>query len=498
MPSVLRGSIVASAACAASLALAPAAGAWIYWGQEESGAGVGRAALDGTQVNSSFIPPDPSSVSAFTRGVGVDGSYIYWGANPANPGHPSTIGRAPLSGANPNYTFTGASGFAGVLGIGVFGSELYWTAADNDRSYIGQTASAGGQASQVIQSKFGATNPHSCGVASDGTYVYWANPDTASIGREKVATFGTPEPQEGQWIRLPSSPNEFVHPCGVAVDENYVYWGVKEITRNGVEEPGTTIGRARKSDGLEASDNFAGAGKTVTGVAIFGGALYTSNLGDGLRGHGTIGRASIGGGGGEPNFVTGLTRPFGVAVDAGGPGGPPLTPSPPPVSVPSLPPVLCPACGNPGASGSDVPADFSRVWTINPVFAPAPWSTPGYAVATSAKAAKGAAKGTVFNYILDKAATVTIVIMGTGPGKRVGRRCVAPSRRNLARRRCSRQITFATLRRLSAAGHNEVPFSGRTAGRALKPGAYKAVFISSAATGTATRSKSFAFRIVRR
>lgn len=86
------------------------------------------------------------------------------------------------------------------------------------------------------------------------------------------------------------------------------------------------------------------------------------------------------------------------------------------------------------------------MWGSNTTFAPASWVTPGYAVAKSARA-----KGTVFNYILDKARKVKILITGSAPGRRVGKRCLAPSPKNATRRRCSRLITYMTLTRLSSA-----------------------------------------------
>jgi hypothetical protein len=486
---------VALAICVGCLASAPAAGAWIYWGHEGYGVGIGRAGLDATQPNESFIPVAPG-VYAFMRGVAVDSNYVYWGQHGLNTKYgdsmpPPVIGRAPLSGAGPEYAFTAAAG-GGITSLGYFGSNVFWTAANTDTTEIGYTAASGGQGVHTVSSKFGAPNPKSCGVATDGEYVYWANPETASIGREKLSTFGTKEPSEGQWIQLSSSFNEFVHPCGVAVDGKYVYWGIKEITIKGVANRGTTIGRALKAEGGEATNTFAGGGNEVTGLAIDGAFLYTSNFGDGLPGHGSIGRASLAGGGGDANFVSGLTDPFGVAVDAGGPGAPP-----PSTSIGGyVPPLVvgCAGCGGGATGGSNVPADFSRVWTTNPVFAPAPWSTPGYAVAKTA----AAARGTIFNYIIDKPGTVTILITGSAPGKRIGRKCVAPTRRNAGKRACTRVVTYATLTRLSKAGHNETPFSGRIGGRALKPGRYKATFISKAATGTATRSSSLSFKLVAR
>jgi hypothetical protein len=53
-----------------------------------------------------------------------------------------------------------------------------------------------------------------------------------------------------------------------------------------------------------------------------------------------------------------------------------------------------------------------------------------------------------------------------------------------------------TLTRVSHAGHNQVPFSGRIRGKVLKPGTYTARFIATAATSTATKTKSFSFRVV--
>jgi hypothetical protein len=459
--------------------------------------GIGRAGLDATQTNESFIPVAPGTY-AFMRGVAVDSNYIYWGQHglntkPGDPMPPPVIGRAPLSGAGPEYSFTSASS-SGITSLGYFGSNVFWTSANVDTAEIGYTAAIGGQGVHTVSSKFGAPNPKSCGVASDGEYVYWANPETASIGREKLSTFGTKEPAEGQWIQLSSSFNEFVHPCGVAVDGKYVYWGIKEITIKGTATLGTTIGRALKAEAGEATNAFAGGGNKVTGLAIDGSFLYTSNFGDGLPGHGSIGRASIAGGGGDANFVAGLTDPFGVAVDAGGPGAPAAPPSTSTGGY--VPPliVVCSGCGGGPLGGSNIPADFSRVWTTNPVFAPAPWSTPGYAVAKSA----AAAKGTIFNYIIDKPGTVTILITASAPGKRIGRKCVAPTRRNAGKRPCTRVVKYATLTRLSKAGHNQTPFSGRIGGHALKPGRYKATFISKAATGTATKSSSLSFKVVTR
>jgi streptogramin lyase len=70
----------------------------IYWARLTTGA-IGRANLDGTDVNQSFI----TGTDSF--GVAVDADHIYW-AN-SNTG---TIGRANLDGTGANQSFiTGAA-----------------------------------------------------------------------------------------------------------------------------------------------------------------------------------------------------------------------------------------------------------------------------------------------------------------------------------------------------------------------------------------------------
>ncbi len=481
----------------AALALAPASEAWIYWGHFAYQTGVGRAALDGTQADEDFIAAPPGTY-AFARGVAADSSYLYWGTHgldstQARPFTPPRIGRSDLSGANQNQSFTASTGQS-LTSLGVSPSHLYWSSSNQDTGGIGRTPVIGGQQYQAFESKFGEPHPQPCGVATDGTYVYFANRTTSSIGRATLANYATAQQVvEGQWIQRPASAALSVHPCGVAVDAKYVFWGVYETSRNGVITPGATIGRALKSNGSGATDDFAGGGRRVTGLAIDGKFLYTSNWNDGVAGTGSIGRANLDASGWDADFVGGLNAPYGVAVEGGGPA--PAPPTPPPTGDYHDPlSVGCSGCGGGGgAAPSSVPPDFSRVWGSHKKFVPASWSTPLLAVAKGA----AAPKGTVFNYILDKPGTVKIAITQATKGRRAGKKCVPPSRRNAGKRPCRRTVTVVTLTRVSHAGVNHVPFSGRIRGKALKPGSYKAVFTALAQTGSATKTQSYGFRIAR-
>jgi hypothetical protein len=452
-----------------SLVSTAAVQAYIYWGQEQPyGQGVGRAGLDGSGADNGYIP-GPGGTYAFTRGVAADGTDVYWGNN--NPHSttgfaPPVIGRRDLAASSDNQAFTAVTGQT-ITSLALAGGYLYYTSNNQDTSEVGRTPAIGGQQFQSITSIFGEPNPHTCGVTADEKYVYWANRTTNSIGRAELANFGTAgQVVEGDWLPLPDPPGITSLPCGVAVDGTYVYWGIDNFVSSGTLQPGTTIGRAKKADGSEATNAFLGGGNEVTGLTIAGDFLYWSNLGGYVPGGGSIGRGNVSGSGWDGTFVSGLTAPYGVAVDSAGPAPAPAS-SPGPGFTPPTPlPVF-----KPGSGGEPVPTpkrpDFSHVWTKAPVFVPARWSTPVYA----ATSAQGPPEGTVFNFILNRAAKVTVAIQAKGGGK-----------------------ALFTLTRKAHKGLNHMPFSGRFKGKAMAPGSYRAVFTAHAGK-TVSKPGVFAFRI---
>ncbi len=466
-----------------TLFFAGAAQAYIYWAQEQYGQGIGRASLDGTGADSNYIPSGGGTY-AYTRGVAANGTDVFWGNNllGTSPEHsfaPAVVGRQHLADSSVNHTFTAATGQA-ITGMAVGGGYIYWTANNQDTSEVGRTPIVGGQQYQSITSVFGEPNPRTCGVAVDEKYVYFANRNTNSIGRAELANFATnSQVVEGDWLPLPDPPGKVSFPCGVAVDSTYVYWGINSVNNGGTPEPGTSIGRAAKSDGGGATNGFLGGGDYVSGLTLDGQFLYWSNTGGGLPGHGSIGRGNVDGSGFQGGLVEGLNVPFGVAVDAGGPAPPPpVTSSPPIINTHTLN-VSCGSCGSGHPGPPPKRPDFSRVWTNYAAFVPAGWSTPLIVGKPSPRprsrasraSASAAHEGTTFSYIVSRAATVTVAIKHKG-GK-----------------------TVATLIRFGKKGKNELPFSGRIKGAALPPGAYSAVF--SAKSGKKrSKASALAFRIL--
>ncbi|HUA73367.1 MAG TPA: hypothetical protein VL988_01255 [Solirubrobacteraceae bacterium] len=105
--------------------------------------------------------------------------------------------------------------------------------------------------------------------------------------------------------------------------------------------------------------------------------------------------------------------------------------------------------------------------------------------------------GTTFSFKLDRAARVTFAFTHAVAGRRVGKRCVAQTRRNRGKRRCARTIVAGTLVFSAHAGTNKVRFQGLISKRRkLKPGSYR-LLVSASDAGQRSRTATLGFTIVR-
>ena len=279
--------VLAAAFLLLGLALAPRAGASVYWGNAVGpvfgvpGTTIGRANNDGTGINPNFIG-GASTPSA----VAVDAAHVYW----LNDDDRS-IGRANLDGTGVNQRFlTGTN--AGTLAVD--GTHIYWAdVVTGDR--IGRANLDGTGVDQNFIT--GASLPS--GVAADRAHVYWSNSNTHTIGRANLD--GTGVDQSFIDVGL----NRL--PVGLAVDAAHLYWA--DIIAD-------TIGRAN-IDGTGVNPDFVPTGPFPFGMAIDSAHIYWTNQfpsPDGLSG-GTIGRANLDGTAVTQTFLAGLADPLGVAVD---------------------------------------------------------------------------------------------------------------------------------------------------------------------------------------
>jgi Divergent InlB B-repeat domain len=105
-------------------------------------------------------------------------------------------------------------------------------------------------------------------------------------------------------------------------------------------------------------------------------------------------------------------------------------------------------------------------------------------------------QGSAFLYTLSRASTATIVIERQTPGRTVGKRCVAQTKANARKKRCTITARVGTLTRRSKTGRNTIAFSGRIGRKALAPASYRATITARAGTGPTSKPRSVTFTIV--
>jgi hypothetical protein len=261
------------------VSLPASAGAYVYWANYNPGHGtaVGRANLDGTGANQSFIAAATDSV-----GLAVDGQHVYW-----TNAFAGTIGRANLDGTGVNQLFI--TGLVLPLGVAVDGQHVYWTDEGPSES-IGRANLDGSSPNNNFIT--GARNPGA--VVVDGQHIYWTNPSANTIGRANLD--GTSVDQS--FINLAGAAG----PSGVAVDGRHIYWTT--------ERPGF-VARANL-DGSGVDQGFIPTGDAVpAGLAVDAQHVYWAN-----EAVGTIGRANLDGSSPDPSFITGRFNVAAVAVDS--------------------------------------------------------------------------------------------------------------------------------------------------------------------------------------
>jgi trimeric autotransporter adhesin len=124
-------------------------------------------------------------------------------------------------------------------------------------------------------------------------------------------------------------------------------------------------------------------------------------------------------------------------------------------------------------------------------------ATPVDGNATAARARRRARRGTTLRLALSEAARVRFDVLRKSTGRRVGKRCVKPTRRNRGRKRCIRLTRRGTFRRSAPAGRSKVAFSGRIRRRALKRGHYALRATPTDAAGNTGTRRSLSITIVR-
>jgi hypothetical protein len=81
--------------------------------------------------------------------------------------------------------------------------------------------------------------------------------------------------------------------------------------------------------------------------------------------------------------------------------------------------------------------------------------------------------GTKISFSLTRAASVQVAFFSSRPGRRVKKKCAAPTRKNRHAKKCTRLLRVGTLSLTGHAGKNTIRFQGRISRtKRLKPGRY--------------------------
>ncbi len=301
-----------------------------------SAATIGQQPITDGSASQGYL--QPSGVGAVS-GVATDATYVYW-TDSLN----GTIGRARLDGtgtANPNFVPSPVSNpLNQPTGLVIHNGVMYW--ANTGGGSIGAASLPEPQADSdtavatnvstfiSADSDNGQLQPGSpTGVATDGTYIYWANnqglnvsaPNVNGIGRALISGNGAAG-VEVNWLNTDTT-NTFT-PTGVATDGTYIYWTSQASNGNA---PGA-IGRARLDGTGQTVANFvpatvdgtpsgAATSNNPQGLTVTTTHIYWANSG----GAGTIGGAELPAvesadataTNPNPSYITGAGTPQGVA-----------------------------------------------------------------------------------------------------------------------------------------------------------------------------------------
>jgi hypothetical protein len=263
------------------------ADAFVYW-TDSGDYSIGRASIDGSGANDNFINDLPG-----VCGLAADGEFLYWGNSRLG-----TIGRSTLDGTGINQSLI--SGGLGTCGVSATGSSLGWANLGDGKSFSTSSIGIGKRNGTSVQQNWivGPTDVNwALGTASyddgAGINLYWPNFDGS--------LWSTPfEAQAPQRIVPPSPSGDFQG--GIAVSDAGIFWinSVGQLLHSNLDGSGISV--------LVSEINGS-----PCGVAVDDTYLYWAEQDDG-----SIGRALLNGSSPDPNFIDlgEEDSPCWVAVDA--------------------------------------------------------------------------------------------------------------------------------------------------------------------------------------
>jgi hypothetical protein len=256
-------------------------------------------------------------------------------------------------------------------------------------------------------------------------------------------------------------------------------------------------GGAGGAAGTAGADDAGGGGNGGggPGTSTAGGGGGFGSSGDGTNGQlgsgGAGATAGPAGGGGAGGYYGGGGGSSGINFGGGGGGGGSS---------------LVPAGGSsvlsvqqPGIQISYTPASAPPPVTdkVAPTIASLGLGRSTFRAAGKGGSIAKAAVGTKVRYRVSEAGTAKFTVERAAKGRKKGRKCVAPTRKNRKAKRCTRYVkSKGSFSRTSTPGLNSFRFTGRLRGKKLRPGRYRLVMVATDAAKNKSKPKRVKFRIV--
>ena len=429
-------------------------GGHIYWASEARtttallGGAIGRAKLDGTDVQGRFITP-PGGVQS----VAVDSRHVYW-VNVNTMSSPTiSIGRANVDGSDVRQDFIPTA--ASELTVG--GGYIYWTEiAGGGMGFpsSGTIARAKVDGSNIENNliSLGTFYLLPTALAVDDTHIYWANNEGHAIGRANLDGAGVQ-----RTFIMAGRP-----PLGVAVDAAEL-----RPTRVKVSCSPATVIAERPSACTAMVTDITGNPSTPTGTVAFRGTAGNfSSTSCTLSGSRASSSCQV--------QYTPAATPGGARTITARYGGDQTHAA---ISASTTITVLAARSVLTNVSQS------ARRWRKGNTL-------PHYATARPPV-------GTDFRFTRDRTARVVFSFAHTVTGRLVAGRCRAQTKANRSRPRCRRTAIAAMLRHIAHAGKNSLHFEGRINQRRwLAPGSYM-LTITAIAHGHRSKPATLRFTILR-